>query len=168
MAFFKLRPKSDIEQISARIEAAETALATAEQVLTATAASAALADDPLKATAKERAAVDEANARLRILQDGLAHAERAERQRKNEAKIKAWEAQKRSLRQKISIIEKASQEFEVALDNAMSAYRRAIMASKDVARLLPSGGDWTHFGTALAKIPRRPSPSSTPAVPCMN
>jgi hypothetical protein len=78
MAFFKLRPKSDIEQISARIEAAETALATAEQVLTATAASAALADDPLKATAKERAAVDEANARLRILQDGLAHAERAD------------------------------------------------------------------------------------------
>jgi hypothetical protein len=153
MAFFKSRPKSDIEAITARIADAEAALSDAEAALTGASATAALAADPLAATVKERAAVDEANARLSVLRDGLAHAERAERLRKNEARVRAWEAQKRSLRQKIGIIERAALEYETALDNMMSAYRRAILASKDVARLLPQGGDWPHFGTALAKIP---------------
>lgn len=153
MAFFKSRQKSDIEQISVRIEEAEQALSAAEQALTAKAATAALEKDVLAATQAERAAVDEARARLSILQDGLAFAERAERLRQREAHVKGWDTQKRAIRQKIAIVEKAGLEFETALDVAMSAYRRAILASKDVDRLLPIGGEWEHFRGALRRIP---------------
>jgi hypothetical protein len=147
VTFFKSQKTQDIETVRSKLDQARTELVDAEARLNSEALDAALSDNLAKAR-RLHEEVRIARERVEINELALAEAQRREDQRLAEMRAKEHASELRAVRQHISRLISAAQDFEEATAEQVVAFDRMHEIGNTILRLLP--GD--HRGEALRVV----------------